>query len=139
MPAPAVRIKRVYDAASPDDGFRVLVDRLWPRGMTRERAAADLWLKDVAPSPALRTAWHHTPDRFEQFADRYRAELDTNPAADRLLGLIRSHPAVTLLFAAHDPEANHAAVLRGYLADALARGCSSDAASCEGPPDEQPW
>lgn len=119
---PTVRIKRVYDPAEPGDGVRVLVDRLWPRGITRERAAADLWLKDAAPSPALRVEWHHDPDRFAEFADRYRAELDTDPAVDELLDLARSHPAVTLLFAARDPEVNHAAVLRDYLEEALASG-----------------
>ena len=125
MTEPTFRIKRVYDAASPDDGFRVLVDRLWPRGVTRERAAAVRWLKDAAPSPALRVEWHHDPARFGEFADRYRAELDTDPAVDELLDLARSHGTVTLLFAAHDPEVNHAAVLRDYLLEALAGGRGS--------------
>jgi uncharacterized protein YeaO (DUF488 family) len=114
------RIKRVYDDPSPDDGFRVLVDRLWPRGVTHERAAADLWLKNAAPSSALRVEWHHDPLRFGAFADRYRAELDTSTAVDELLGLAGAHPTVTLLFAAHDPAVNHAAVLRDYLQEALA-------------------
>lgn len=118
--APTVRIKRVHDPASPDDGLRVLVDRLWPRGITHERAATDVWLKDVAPSPALRTEWHHDPDRFDEFAHRYGAELDVNPAFGELLGLVRSHDVVTLVFAARDPEVNHAAVLRAHLEDALA-------------------
>jgi uncharacterized protein YeaO (DUF488 family) len=116
------RIKRVYDDPSPDDGFRVLVDRLWPRGVTYERAAADLWLKDAAPSPALRVEWHHDPQRFAEFAERYRAELDTSPAVDELLGLAGAHRTVTLLFAAHDPAVNQAAVLRDYLQEALAAG-----------------
>ncbi len=115
-----VRIKRVYEQAEPGDGVRVLVDRLWPRGITRERAAADHWLKDVAPSPALRVEWHHAPERFDEFADRYRAELDSNRALGELLDLARSQPVVTLLFAARDPEVNHAAVLRDYVEDALA-------------------
>ncbi len=116
------RIKRVYDDPSPDDGYRVLVDRLWPRGVTHERAAADLWLKEAAPTPALRTQWHHDPKRFDEFAERYRAELDTNPAVDDLLDLAGAHPTVTLLFAAHDPAVNHAAVLRDYLDEAWAAG-----------------
>ena len=70
MPEPTFRIKRIYDPPSPDDGQRVLVDRLWPRGLTRERAALDLWLKDAAPSAALRVAWHHDPARFDEFAER---------------------------------------------------------------------
>ena len=87
MTEPTFRIKRVYDPPAHDDGYRVLVDRLWPRGLTKERAAANLWLKDVAPSPALRTEWHHDPDRFDEFAARYRTELDADPAVDRLLTL----------------------------------------------------
>jgi uncharacterized protein YeaO (DUF488 family) len=119
--SPAFRIKRVYDEPTPDDGYRVLVDRLWPRGITKERAAADVWLKDAAPSPSLRVEWHHAPDdRWAEFADRYRAELDDNPAVDELLVL--DHPVVTLLFAAHDPEQNHAAVLRDYLLESLESG-----------------
>jgi uncharacterized protein YeaO (DUF488 family) len=122
MSEPTFRIKRVYDDPAPEDGFRVLVDRLWPRGLTKERAAADLWLKDAAPSPALRVEWHHDPDRFGEFADRYRTELDSEPAVDELLDLARTHGAVTLLFAAHDPEVNHAAVLRDHLREALESG-----------------
>ncbi len=122
MTEPGFRIKRVYDAASPDDGYRVLVDRLWPRGITRERAALDAWLKDAAPSPALRTEWHHDPGRFDEFAERYRSELDASPAVAELVGLARTLGTVTLLFAARDPEVNHAAVLRAYLDDVLARG-----------------
>jgi uncharacterized protein YeaO (DUF488 family) len=100
----------------------VLVDRLWPRGITRERAALDLWLKDAAPSPDLRVEWHHDPQRFDEFAARYRTELDANPAVDELLTLAHTHATVTLLFAARDPEVNHAAVLRAYLGDAHGRG-----------------
>ena len=118
MSEPVFRIKRVYDEPAPDDGVRVLVDRLWPRGVTRQRAAADRWLKDAAPSPALRVEWHHDPARFEAFAERYRAELDDAPVVAELLDLARGHGTVTLLFAARDPEVNHAAVLRDYLEDA---------------------
>lgn len=121
--SPTFRLKRVYDDPAPDDGVRVLVDRLWPRGLTKERAAADRWLKDAAPSPALRVEWHHDPARFDDFADRYRAELDRSPAreaVDELLELARAHGTVTLLFAAHDPVVNHAAVLREHLSQALA-------------------
>ncbi len=112
-----LQIKRVYEPASPDDGFRVLVDRLWPRGLTHEAVAADLWLKDAAPSPALRTWWDHDPARFDEFTRRYRAELDDNPTMDDLHGILSEHPRVTLLYAAHDPRVNHAAVLRTYLED----------------------
>ena len=111
----AVQLKRVYDDADDADGFRILVDRLWPRGVTKERAAVDLWLKDVAPSPELRTEWHHNPGRFDEFANLYRAELAGNPAIAQLRDLIAAHPTVTLLYGAKDPEANHARVLKDFV------------------------
>ncbi len=121
-----LRLKRVYEPAEPADGYRILVDRLWPRGVTRERAAIDRWLKDAAPSPDLRTAWHHDPAHFDEFADRYRSELDTSPALDEIAGILRDHPVVTLVYAARDPVVNHAQVLRAYLEKALpARGGGS--------------
>jgi uncharacterized protein YeaO (DUF488 family) len=110
-----LRIKRVYEPPDAEDGFRVLVDRLWPRGVRREAAALNLWLKDVAPSPELRTWWGHDPARLEEFAERYRAELDANPAVATLVAALREHPRVTLLYAARDPQVNHAGVLRSYL------------------------
>ncbi|HEY7271126.1 MAG TPA: DUF488 domain-containing protein [Actinoplanes sp.] len=109
------RIKRVYDPPAPEDGFRVLVDRLWPRGVTKQRAALDLWLKDVAPSTELRTWFHARSDGFDEFAERYRAELAANPAVDELRAAATAHPVVTLLYSVEDPERNHAAVLAGYL------------------------
>jgi uncharacterized protein YeaO (DUF488 family) len=112
-------IKRVYDPADAADGFRALVDRLWPRGVSKERAELDAWWKDLAPAPALRTEWHHDPARFDEFAAAYRAELDNREFVAEALDVIRSHDRVTLLFAAHDPHVNHAAVLRDYLATRL--------------------
>lgn len=112
-----VQIKRVYEAADPADGYRVLVDRLWPRGLTKERADVDLWLKEVAPSPALRTWWNHDPDRIEQFAVRYRDELELDPAVAELRQVIAAHPVVTLLYGAHDPNVNHARILLAWLED----------------------
>lgn len=112
MPTPA--IKRVYDPPSPRDGMRVLIDRLWPRGLTKEKAAVDLWLKDVAPSPTLRTWFGHRDDRFDAFADKYRAELEVNPAVAELRALIAKRK-VTLLYGAHDPAVNHAVVLDAWL------------------------
>jgi uncharacterized protein YeaO (DUF488 family) len=114
-------IRRIYEPPGKEDGLRVLVDRLWPRGVSKEDAALDLWLKDVAPSPELRTWFGHEPDRFEEFSIRYRAELETNPALDRLLDMAREAETVTLLYGARDPERNHAAVLRDFARDALAR------------------
>ena len=114
-----VGIKRVYEQAADEDGVRILVDRLWPRGVSKERAALTGWLKDVAPSPDLRRWWHHDPDRFEDFARRYRTELDGNPALEDLLGIVREHDRTTLVYAAKDPAVNHALILRDYIRHAL--------------------
>lgn len=114
----AVSIKRIYDEPSKADGYRILVDRLWPRGVSKEKAALDLWLKDVAPSADLRTWFGHVPERFDEFVKRYDAELDSNPALTELEDLIKEHKAVTLLFSAHDPAQNQAKVLLDYLSRA---------------------
>ncbi|MBV8471984.1 MAG: DUF488 domain-containing protein [Hyphomicrobiales bacterium] len=110
-----IRIRRVYDPPSDDDGARVLVDRLWPRGLRKENAAWSLWLKDVAPSPELRTWFGHDPERFAEFAQRYRAELAANEGAVEPLDELLHRGRVTLLYAAHDAEHNHALVLADYL------------------------
>ncbi|MGO1834474.1 probable uroporphyrin-III c-methyltransferase [Actinomycetales bacterium JB111] len=109
------RIKRVYEEAEASDGYRVLVDRLWPRGVSKERAEIDEWLKDVAPSPDLRTWFGHRPERFEEFAERYAAELDGSPALEHLRELVGEHDTVTLVIAAKDPEHNHGLVLLDQL------------------------
>ena len=114
-----VDIKRVYEQAADEDGVRILVDRLWPRGVSKDRAALSGWLKDVAPSPDLRRWWHHDPDRFEDFARRYRTELDENPALEDLLSIVREHDRTTLVYAAKDPAVNHALILRDYIRQAL--------------------
>ena len=114
-----VDIKRVYEQAADEDGIRILVDRLWPRGVSKERAALSGWLKDVAPSSDLRRWWHHDPDRFEDFARRYRTELDDNPALGDLLSIVREHDRTTLVYAAKDPAVNHALILRDYIRHAL--------------------
>ena len=114
-----VDIKRVYEQAADEDGVRILVDRLWPRGVSKERAALSGWLKDVAPSPDLRRWWHHDPDRFDDFARRYRTELDDNPALGDLLSIVREHDRTTLVYAAKDPAVNHALILRDYIRQAL--------------------
>jgi DNA-3-methyladenine glycosylase len=108
-------VKRVYADPDPGDGFRVLVDRLWPRGVTKERAALDRWLKEVAPSTELRTWFHAQADGFDEFADRYRAELATNPAVGELREIGGTHPTVTLLYSVKDPARNHAGILATYL------------------------
>lgn len=113
-----VRIRRVYEEPSADDGLRVLVDRLWPRGRSKQSAHVDVWIKDIAPSKELRTWFGHIPERFDEFASRYREELDANPeAVSRLRELIAGHPRVTLLYGAKDNEHNNAVVLRRYLLD----------------------
>lgn len=111
----AILIKRVYDRPASTDGYRVLVDRLWPRGVSKSQAKLDLWLKDVAPSPGLRQWFNHEPAKFEQFSARYKAELATNPAMAKLTEIIKRNPTVTLLYGAKDEEHNQAAVLKNYL------------------------
>lgn len=109
-------IKRIYDEPADDDGCRVLVDRLWPRGVSKERAQLEFWLKEVAPSPPLRTEFAHMQERFADFRAAYEAELDGNPAVQTLRELAAERGKVTLLFGARDPETNHARVLQEFLA-----------------------
>lgn len=113
-PAPPPRIKRVYLPPEPSDGRRILVDRLWPRGLTKEKAAVDLWLKDVAPSDALRKWFHHEAANWDEFRRRYEAELAANPAVGQLREAVAAGPA-TLLYGARDETQNQAAVLADYL------------------------
>lgn len=108
------RIKRVYESASPSDGKRILVDRLWPRGLKKTDAALDEWMKDVAPSVPLRLWFGHDPDRFAEFGRKYKAELAKNPALAELRELGKGK-VITLLYAAHDPKINHAVVLQSVL------------------------
>lgn len=107
-------IKRVYEVASEDDGLRILVDRLWPRGVRREVAALDLWAKDVAPTEQLRKWFDHRPERFEEFKLRYEDELKSSPAVAHLRAYVGRSKA-TLLFGAKDPRVNHAVVLAEIL------------------------
>jgi uncharacterized protein YeaO (DUF488 family) len=108
-------IKRIYDAPAADDGCRVLVDRLWPRGVSKVHARLDLWLKDVAPSAPLRQEFGHMKERFEDFRLKYRQELENNPAVATLLDLAATNSRVTLLYGARDPEVNHARVLLEFI------------------------
>jgi uncharacterized protein YeaO (DUF488 family) len=110
-----IRVGRVYDDPSSADGFRVLVDRLWPRGLSKERAALDLWAKEVAPSTELRKAFHHADMPWDVFAAAYRAELAENPAVPRLWDELDGHDVVTLLHSVHDAVRNHAVILRDAL------------------------
>lgn len=108
-------IKRIYDEPADDDGCRVLVDRLWPRGVSKERAQLHVWLKEVAPSPPLRTEFAHMPAHFADFRAAYEAELDGNPAVQTLRDLAAEHGKLTLLFGARDLQINHARVLQEFL------------------------
>ncbi len=110
-----IRTKRIYERTGREDGLRVLVDRLWPRGLSKEDASIDLWLKDVAPSNELRRWFGHRPDRFPSFAEKYAAELDDNPAVDELRALVAATETVTLLYGAKDETHNQARVLADYL------------------------
>ena len=114
-----ISIKRVYDAPAEGDGYRILVDRLWPRGISKERAALAEWNKDVAPSTELRKWFGHDPERFEEFSARYRDELVSSPAAEEFAHACRERlergQNVTLVYAAKDPACNHAIVLKGWL------------------------
>lgn len=110
-----IQIKRVYDEPAAADGDRVLVDRLWPRGVSKARAAIDLWLKEVAPSPELRTWFGHMPERFAEFQEKYTQELMLNPSVATLQALANKNEQVTLLYGAKDPVHNHAVVLQLFL------------------------
>jgi uncharacterized protein YeaO (DUF488 family) len=111
-----VCLKRAYDPASPDDGYRILVERLWPRGLTKEKAAVDLWLKEIAPSPELRKWFGHDPQKWQEFSRRYQAELDGNPEAVSQLGqILEKEDKVTFVYAARDTQHNSALLLKDYL------------------------
>lgn len=110
-----VSIRRVYEEPSSKDGTRILIDRLWPRGLTKARAKIDLWLRDVAPSASLRQWFGHDPAKWEEFQRRYRAELDANQATvTELRAAIQRGPA-TLVYSAKDEQRNDAVVLKAYL------------------------
>lgn len=114
-----IRVKRVYDPPDKDDGARVLVDRLWPRGLRKEKAAVTLWLKEIAPSTELREWFGHDRARWTEFGHRYRAELARNNGAVAQLADLSKLGPMTLVYAAHDMEHNHAIVLAAYLSDDL--------------------
>ena len=117
-----LKIKRIYDLPEKGDGFRVLVDRLWPRGISKERAHLDLWLKEIAPTDALRKWFHHDPTRWTEFVAKYRKELaGRKNLVQQIKKLEADHGGVTLLYSAHDPACNQAVVLRQFLKGARSR------------------
>lgn len=110
-----VKIKRIYEPYSKDDGYRILVDRLWPRGIKKENSHIDKWLKEIAPSTELRKEFNHMVDKWEKFKIAYHSELKNSPAVDQLLDDIKNHKTITLLYAAKDEAHNHAFVLQDFI------------------------
>ncbi len=110
-----ITLKRVYEPATRGDGFRILVERLWPRGVSKQAAHIDLWLKDVAPSPQLRTWYSHDVKKWMEFQRRYRAELKANPAVPELLNLVSEKKTVTFVYGSRDEEHNSARVLKEFV------------------------
>lgn len=118
-----LQIKRIYDSAQPTDGYRVLVDRVWPRGVSKERADLDRWAKtEVTPTADLRKWFAHDPAKFDEFEARYIEQLDGRDEAAEFVSDVRDHLRtgnVTLLYAAKDPSCNHAVILRDWIAEHL--------------------
>ncbi|WP_292319232.1 DUF488 domain-containing protein [Caldisphaera sp.] len=115
-----IKLKRVYDKASPDDGLRILVERLWPRGIKKENAKIDLWLKEVAPSNELRKWFSHDPLKWLEFKEKYYEELNKNrEAIEKLLDIVKNKKDVTLIYSSKDKEHNNAVALKEYLENLL--------------------
>ena len=112
----SIRLKRAYEKPEPTDGTRILVDRLWPRGLTKEKAAIDLWLKELAPSTELRKWFAHDPKKWSAFRGRYRTELKQHSAPLQLIKSKAKEGVVTLIYGARDQEHNEAIILREFLA-----------------------
>lgn len=111
-----LHIKHIYETPTNDDGWRVLVDRMWPRGLTKDKAKLDDWCKDIAPSADLRKWFNHDLEKWPEFTDKYKKELDQNSIKiQAFIDSIKTHNIVSLLFAAHDSEHNNAVVLKDYL------------------------
>ena len=111
-----IRIKRIYEKYSPDDGFRILIDRLWPRGVSRDDAHVDVWFKEIAPTDHLRKWFSHDPKKWETFKKKYIKELkDNKPSLDKIKDLKKEHKIITLIFSAKDEQHNNAVVLSEFL------------------------
>jgi uncharacterized protein YeaO (DUF488 family) len=115
IPAANIKLKRAYDPPSPEDGARILVDRLWPRGISKEKAALDQWMKEIAPSTELRKWFGHDPKRWTEFRRRYAEELRQHPDLVAGLRSLARQSRITLVYAAHDEAHNDAIVLRDVL------------------------
>ena len=131
-----IRVKRVYDAPDSSDGERILVDRMWPRGLSRKRAAVDLWLKDLAPSDELRKWFGHNPERWAEFRKRYHRELQTCSTALEAIEAFTRGEVVTLVFAARDADHNNAVALREYMDEQMKRGVAPNRERPVSPPGE---
>jgi len=110
-----ISIKRIYDGYSMDDGFRILVERLWPRGISKEKAHIDLWMKDIAPSTELRKWFNHEDEKWEEFVKRYTIELSGNEEVGRIKELVKEHANVTFLYSARNVEHNSAVALKSII------------------------
>jgi uncharacterized protein YeaO (DUF488 family) len=110
-----IGLKRVYEPSGPEDGTRILVDRLWPRGISKSKAAVDVWLKEVAPSPELRKWFSHDDAKWDEFRERYWSELEDNTSNVQKINEMSSRGNITLIFSARDAEHNSAVILREYL------------------------
>lgn len=114
-----IQLKRAYEQVSPTDGYRILVDRLWPRGMSKEKEALDLWLKEIAPSTELRKWFDHDPVKFSEFKTKYLLELQSGKAQaafQELVQLTKEQPIITLIYSAKDEENNNAVILKEAIA-----------------------
>jgi uncharacterized protein YeaO (DUF488 family) len=111
-----IKIKRIYEPYEKNDGYRILVDRLWPRGIKKEAAHFDIWLKEVAPSTLLRKWFNHEPEKWPQFLIKYRTELKASAALDELISLVNKHKLVTLLYGSKNEDFNQAAALKQFIA-----------------------
>ncbi len=109
-----IQIKRIYEDSEKSDGLRILVDRLWPRGVSKEKAHLDLWLKEIAPSTQLRTAFCHKVENWLEFQDKYYEELSRNPCINELVHLAEKNKLI-LIYAAKDPNLNHVLVLKNFI------------------------
>jgi uncharacterized protein YeaO (DUF488 family) len=114
-----IKIKRVYEGPEPSDGFRVLVDRLWPRGISKEKASIDLWLKEIAPSNELRKWYSHDPTKWDEFRERYFRELDNNPLAIEQIRKYVSLGTVTFVYSTREQQLNNAVALQEYVESGL--------------------
>ncbi|WP_085993979.1 DUF488 domain-containing protein [Oceanobacillus senegalensis] len=118
----SIRLKRIYEKVDPDDGVRVLVDRIWPRGISKEKAKLDVWMKEVAPTSELRKEFNHDPQKFPEFKKRYIEELSNGvqkESLQKLIDMISHNETVTLLYGAKDTKHNQAVLLKEIIEDEL--------------------